>query len=194
MEDDNSGESGYTPGKKVGMDELANMDADDESLRKYKESLLGNTANTYSPADDDRRVVITELKIIFEDRPDGDVVYKLDDPKSIEELKNKPFTLKEGCKYKTQVSFRVQHEIVSGLKFQNFVYKGPVKVIKETEMLGSYGPKEEAYECCTPRKGWEEAPAGALMRGKYKAKSSFIDDDKVTHLAYEYHFAIAKGW
>ncbi len=33
-----------------------------------------------------------------------------------------------GCKYKIEVSFRVQHEIVSGLCFVNSVYKGPIKV------------------------------------------------------------------
>ncbi len=159
---------------------LVNQDAGDESLRKYKESLLGNVSNTYSPKDDPRRVVITQLKIIIEGRPD--IVYALDTPASIKALKDKPFTLKEGCKYKIEVSFRVQHEIVSGLCFTNSVYKGPIKVTTEKEMLGSYGPKAEAYVCTTPRRGWEEAPSGAMYRGNFKAKSTFIDDDKQKHL------------
>jgi hypothetical protein len=71
--------------------------------------------------------------------------YKQDTPASIKALKDKPFVLKEGCKYKIEVglkslispsslilsfkvSFRVQHEIVSGLCFTNSVYKGPIKV------------------------------------------------------------------
>ncbi len=42
------------------MKTLVNQDAGDESLRKYKEALLGNVSNTYSPKDDPRRVVITQ--------------------------------------------------------------------------------------------------------------------------------------
>lgn len=70
--------------------------------------------------------------------------------------------------------------------------------------------------CTTPRRGWEEAPSGAMVRGKFKAKSAFTDDDKVClllmmrplflpfslffffeqqkHLEYEYSFAIGKDW
>merc|ERR1711991_344126 len=156
---DEEGNDNYTPGEKVDLNTLVNQDADDESLRKYKESLLGNIAEAYAPADDPRRVVITELKIIFEDRPGGDITYQLDSPESIRKLKDQPFTLKEGCKYKIQVSFRVQHEIVSGLCFQTSVYMGPLRVSNDKEMLGSYGPKKESYVCTTPRRGWEEAPS-----------------------------------
>jgi hypothetical protein len=53
-------------GEKVDLKTLVNQDAGDESLRKYKEALLGNVANTYSPKDDPRRVVITQLKIVVE--------------------------------------------------------------------------------------------------------------------------------
>jgi hypothetical protein len=39
----------YSAGKKVSVDELMKMDAEDESLRKYKESLLGAASkNVYS--------------------------------------------------------------------------------------------------------------------------------------------------
>jgi Rho GDP-dissociation inhibitor len=204
----------------VDLKTLVNQDAGDESLRKYKEALLGNVANTYSPKDDPRRVVITQLKIVVEGKREKsfccllltctsgrpDIVYALDTPASIKALKDKPFTLKEGeralcgcffffaqivlgCKYKIEVSFRVQHEIVSGLCFVNSVYKGPIKVTTDKvsfaivffssfsdcvvvlqEMLGSYGPKQEPYVCTTPRRGWEEAPTGAVYRGNFKAR------------------------
>jgi hypothetical protein len=80
----------------------------------------------------------------------------------------------------------VQHEIVSGLCFVNSVYKGPIKVTTDKvrkrtlilcgltfvqEMLGSYGPKAEPYVCTTPRRGWEEAPTGAMYRGNFKVCS-----------------------
>ncbi len=56
--------------------------------------------------------------------------------------------------------------------------QGPLRVSRDKEMLGSYGPKKDSYVCTTPRRGWEEAPAGAMVRGKFKAKSAFLDDDK----------------
>jgi Rho GDP-dissociation inhibitor len=40
----------------------------------------------------------------------------------------------------------------------------------------------------------EEAPTGMLSRGHFKAKSSFVDDDKKVHLTFEWSFDIAKDW
>ena len=40
----------------------------------------------------------------------------------------------------------------------------------------------------------EEAPSGMLARGHYTAISSFVDDDKKTHLQFEWSFDIAKDW
>jgi len=139
-------------------------------------------------------VVILELKIIFQDRPNGDVVYNLEDKNGLEKLKSTAFTIKEGCGYKIQVKFRVQHEIVSGLKYENKVYKGIIRAAVEREMLGSFGPQKTPHIVTFPRRGWEEAPSGTLARGKYKAKSRYYDDDKQNHLKYEYCFEIKKEW
>jgi len=187
-------ETNYKPGEKVDINTLVNQDQEDESLRKYKESLLGNMAAIYSPKDDPRRVVVTELKIIFKDRPEGDVVYNLEEKGGLEKLKTTAFVIKEAASYRIQVKFRVQHEIVSGLKYENKVYKGPLRVAKEKEMLGSFGPQKESHTVVFPRKGFEEAPSGFAARGNYKAKSRYVDDDKQCHLEYEYCFTIAKDW
>lgn len=58
-------------------------------------------------------------------------------------------------------------------------------------MVGSYGPKAEAYNYTTPV---DEAPKGMMARGKYKIKSKFIDDDKNVHLAWEWSMDIKKDW
>jgi len=138
--------------------------------------------------------VIIELKIMFQDRPSGDVVYNLEDKGGLEKLKNEPFTIKEGAGYKIQVKFRVQHEIVSGLKYENKVYKGIIRAAVEKEMLGSFGPQKDPHTVTFPRRGYEEAPSGTLARGKYKAKSRYLDDDKQCHLEYQYCFEIKKDW
>ena len=83
---------------------------EDESLRKYKEALLGAAASgdVASPSDDPRRVVIVKMRVLFDDRPDGDIEYDLDSPEKLAAMKDSPFQLKEGCKYKIEVTFRVQ--------------------------------------------------------------------------------------
>ena len=40
----------------------------------------------------------------------------------------------------------------------------------------------------------EDAPSGMLARGRYTAMSTFVDDDKVKHLEFEWSFEIAKEW
>lgn len=40
----------------------------------------------------------------------------------------------------------------------------------------------------------EDAPSGMLARGHYTATSTFVDDDKKTHLQFEWAFDIAKEW
>lgn len=163
---------------------------------QYKEALLGAAAsgNVVSPKDDPRRVVIVKMRVLFEDRPEGHIEYDLDTPEKLEAMKSKPFVLMEGCKYKIEVTFRVQHDIVSGLKYTNAVYRKGVRVDKQVTMLGSFGPQADPHLVVFPRHGWEEAPSGMLARGDYKAKTVYSDDDNVTHLAYEYAFSIKKGW
>jgi len=182
----------YKVGKKVALDELLAADKDDESLRKYKESLLGNLHDVAS--DDPRRVVVKEMRVAFESRPGGDIVYPLDSAEELIKMKNTPFTLKESCNYKITVVFKVQHDIVSGLKYVNSVYRKGIRVAKDDQMIGSFGPQAKPHEVTFPRHGWEEAPSGLLARGSYTAKSQFVDDDGELHLEYEYAFAIKKDW
>jgi Rho GDP-dissociation inhibitor len=198
MSDDEGPEQtpGYKISKKVDMGTILTMDNEDESLRKYKEALLGKAAlgGAAAPADDPRRVVVTRMKVICKDRPGGDIVYDFVERGSEQKLKDQPFTLKEKCEYKIEVSFKVQHEIVAGLKFINLVFRKGVRVAKEEEMLGSFPPQPEPHVVVFPRHGWEEAPSGMLARGAYKGKHKFVDDDGECHLEYEYNFAIKKDW
>jgi len=180
----------YKVSKKVSVGELMNLDKGDESLQKYKQS-LGLGTSGYSPSDDPRKVVITEMRIIIEGRPD--IIYKLDDKKAVEELKSKPFTLKAGCNYKLQLSFRIQHDLVTGLKYVNTFQKMIFKT-KENLMIGSFAPQKESYTFQFPRIGWSEAPSGLGTGGKYSAKSQFIDDDKQEHLSFDWSFEIHSDW
>lgn len=69
--------------------------------------------------------------------------------------------------------------------------KRDVAVDKLTHMVGSYPPKLELQSYTTPA---EEAPSGLVSRGSYTVHSLFTDDDKNTHLKWEWSFEIKKNW
>eukprot|EP01094_Clydonella_sp_ATCC50884_P014301 TRINITY_DN246_c0_g2_i1.p1 TRINITY_DN246_c0_g2~~TRINITY_DN246_c0_g2_i1.p1 ORF type:complete len:230 (-),score=76.75 TRINITY_DN246_c0_g2_i1:153-764(-) len=200
-DDESAGDTGYQVAAKIDMKTIQEMDAEDESLQKYKAALLGNVGDACSPADDPRLVVIQSLHVIFKD---GDTISyeNLHTAEAVQAMKEStaatPMRFPEGSLYKIKVVFKVQHEIVAGLKYVNKVSRivggKKVKALTQTEMLGSYGPQEAAHEVVFPRLSdqWEQAPSGMIARGSYVALSRFVDDDKQTHLEFEYSFNITK--
>ncbi|KAG0292244.1 hypothetical protein BGZ97_005651 [Linnemannia gamsii] len=173
--------TGYKVGQKKSLNDYQNLDADDEALRRWKES-LGVASTGVSKLDDPHNVVVLQLALEVAGRPD--VI--LDLTKSEEELKKHSFTIKEGVEYRLKVLFKVQHEVVSGLKYRQVVKRHGVKVDSSDEMIGSYAANANFTV--------EEAPSGMLARGHYEAKSKFIDDDKTVHKEWSWSFDIKKDW
>lgn len=182
-------DDGYVPPEAKSVAELmSDKEGEDEAMKRYKASLLKEADG--AKTDDPRRVVITEMRILFADHEP--YIFDLTNPEALENL---TFVLKEGCQYKTQLSFRVQNEIVSGLKYKHVVKRMGVSIDKAQEMLGSYGPSLEQVNTVTfPRREWEEAPKGMMARAKYNVTTSFVDDDKAEHLTFGYSFEIKKDW
>ncbi|KAG2199453.1 hypothetical protein INT47_011565 [Mucor saturninus] len=187
--------TGYKPGEKKTLEDYQTLDAGDESLNKWKESLGLNkstgqiTTLKAGPHDDPRRVIVEYIALEVEGRTD--VMVDLSTPQAIDQAKNTPFTIKEGVEYRMKVKFRVQHDVVSGLKYLQVVKRKGIRVDKTEEMIGSYGPSAEAYE---KKFLAEEAPSGMLARGHYDAKSKFVDDDGVSHMEWNWSFDIKKDW
>uniref|UniRef100_A0A7S3LJ34 Rho GDP-dissociation inhibitor 1 n=1 Tax=Aplanochytrium stocchinoi TaxID=215587 RepID=A0A7S3LJ34_9STRA len=170
------------------VDEILKKDASDESLKRYKESLLGAAAKgDLGNTDDPRRVVLKEFRTIFEDDETED--YICENPTDAEG--KIAFEMKENCKYRIRIGFAVQHEIVSGL---NFKLKVKRAVFKKTEkvVMGSYGPRSETHYFEFPRNEWLEAPAGKLSRGEYKCYIQLEDADFNKHAELAFHFKIVK--
>ncbi|XP_070958292.1 rho GDP-dissociation inhibitor 1-like isoform X1 [Oncorhynchus clarkii lewisi] len=177
----------YKPPAQKSLQEIQELDKDDESLRKYKEALLGNAAAaTVDP--NAPNVQVTRLTLMCETAP---LPLTLDLQGDLESFKKQSFVLKEGVEYKIKISFKVNKEIVSGLKYAQQTYRKGVKVDKSDYMVGSYGPRPAEYEFLTPL---EEAPKGMLARGTYNIKSKFTDDDKHDHLSWEWNLNIKKEW
>ena len=108
-------------------------DANDESLRRWKESLGLGSGNTVSDPNDPRTVVILSLALEVEGR--DDIVVDVQTATALQQLKDKPFTIKEGARYRMKITFRVQHQVLSGLKYLQSVKRKGIRVGKDEEMI-----------------------------------------------------------
>lgn len=181
----------YRPPAQKTVREILDADKDDESLRKYKEKLLGSlTATAGAPVllepDNPKNVLVKSLVLIIDNRPEITM-----DLSEMNNLDKKTFVIKEGCHYRLKINFFVQREIVQGLRYVQKAHRMGVQVHKDDYMVGSYAPKIESQSFTTPA---EEAPSGMINRGTYKMKSLFTDDDKNEWLSWEWNLEIKKDW
>ncbi|XP_029294125.1 rho GDP-dissociation inhibitor 1 isoform X2 [Cottoperca gobio] len=177
----------YKPPAQKSLQEIQELDQDDESLRKYKEALLGKAAAVTDPKAPN--VQVMRMTLLCETAP-GPLI--LDLQGDLENFKKNPFVLKEGVEYRIKINFKVNKEIVSGLKYTQQTFRKGIKVDKSDYMVGSYGPRpEEEYEFLTTM---EESPKGMIARGTYNIKSKFTDDDKHDHLSWDWSLTIKKDW
>ncbi|KAH9793567.1 Rho GDP-dissociation inhibitor 1 [Citrus sinensis] len=214
-EDDDDREQDIQLGPQYTLKEQIEKDKDDESLRKWKEQLLGsvdfdNIGETLEP-----EVRILSLSIVAPGR--NDIVLAVPED-------GKPtgnwFTLKEGSKYSLKFTFEVSNNIVSGLKYTNTVWKAGIKGKQTTyarthanflnvihsyvllttsfisvdsakQMLGTFSPQPEPYIHEMPE---ETTPSGMFARGSYSARTKFLDDDNKCYLEINYSFDIRKEW
>ncbi|KAJ2720596.1 rho GDP dissociation inhibitor [Coemansia sp. Benny D115] len=178
---------GYNPGEKKGISELQSLDANDESLNKWKASLGLNQVQ--APFPNDPRTVIVQA-LVFESG-ERTIVMDVSTPEKVALLKNNPIVIKEGVEYSFRIEFYIQHDVVSGLKLlQHFKRRGII-LERTQEMCGSFGPKLEKQQCRFPT---ATAPSGWLACGTYTIKSKFVDDDNNVHLEWVWSMEIKKEW
>ncbi|KAJ1363315.1 hypothetical protein KIN20_023160 [Parelaphostrongylus tenuis] len=144
---------------------------DDESLTKYKATLLGSSPTSVIVDENNPNIVIMKSITL---QVDGCEEIKMDLAKhgASQEM---TFVLKVGCQYRLRFDFYIQREIVIGLKYIRKVSRHGLQILKETLMIGSYGPEKELRSYTTPT---EEALSGLLYRGQYKIASKITDDDE----------------
>ncbi|CAN6178284.1 unnamed protein product [Urochloa humidicola] len=173
-------------GPRVSIKEQLDKDKDDESLRRWKEQLLGSVDLSSVGETLEPDVKITGLSILSPGRPDM-VLPLPPEPKS----KQPWFTLEEGSAYRLKFTFAVAGNIVSGLRYTNTVWKTGIRVDSTKEMLGTFSPQAEPYTYLTPE---ETTPSGIFARGSYSARSKFLDDDRKCYLEMNYTFDIRRDW
>ncbi|CAL9730881.1 rho GDP-dissociation inhibitor [Monosporozyma unispora] len=190
--DDEQNQDRYKVSAKKTLDEYKTLDAEDESLAKWKESLgLGADVLPLEFAGDKRKVVIKNIQLLINTEKEP-ITFDLTNEKTIKELSSKRYKIKENSIYKLKITFKVQHEIITGLRYVQYIKKAGIAVDKIDDHLGSYAPNTKSkpvYEVELPE---SEAPSGFLARGNYSAVSKFIDDDKTNHLTLNWGVEIVK--
>ncbi|KAI9122261.1 hypothetical protein K1719_006950 [Acacia pycnantha] len=174
----------FVPAPPVSLKEQIQLDKEDESLRRWKEKLLGCLESDLD-GKMDPEVRFHSIGIVSDDF--GEIV----SPLPVDENQNGRvlFTLKEGSRYQLKLKFTVLHNIVSGLAYSNTVWKSGLQVEKNKGMLGTFAPQKEPYVHALNE---EITPSGVLARGLYSAELKFEDDDRRCHLELKYSFEIKK--
>ena len=118
----------------ISHDLTHHLDQNDESLNRWKAS-LGISNSPALPVDpsDKRRCIIRSLALEVEGRED--ITIDLTAPGSVEALKTKPFTIKEGAQFRMKANFKVQRDVLSGLKYLQVVKRKGIRVGKDEEMI-----------------------------------------------------------
>lgn len=161
-------------------------DKEDESLRRWKEKLLGSINLDSFDERVHPEVSILSLSIVCEGRSDIVVHLPLQ-----ANFRGHLFTLKEGSSYRLKFNLLVRRNIVSGLTYLHTVWKNGIRVDNSRVMLGTFAPQLEPHVVMMEE---ETTPSGILARGSYTARTKFIDDDGRCHFEIEHTFDIRKDW
>lgn len=173
------------------MADFLEKEKNDPAMVAYLKA-LGIDPDYVAPKDDPRRVVISKLEVVFKDHANAVLALATVSPSTlfhfqrqhisallhtnahtqesdVKKAKETPLVIKEGAEYKIRVHFRVQHQLVAGLKIVSSVSKMGKKLQSDTDMLGSYPPKTDFTSLDIGGGDFVEAPTGMLARGEYKA-------------------------
>ncbi|CAN6486205.1 unnamed protein product [Victoria cruziana] len=178
-----NGDDGFVPSPLVPLKEHLERDKEDESLRKWKEKLLGHIDDSENGRIEPE-VTFLSIGIVSDSCPEFSTSLPIE-----RNHRNVLFHLKEGSNYRLKLTFRVKYNIVSGLTYSNTVWKGGLQVDQSKGMLGTFAPQQEPYIHMLEE---EMTPSGVMARGIYMAKLKFEDDDRRCHFELDYAFEIKK--
>lgn len=184
---------GYKPGVAKTVEEYAQLDAEDESLTRWKAS-LGIVPGAMAGDTCAAKLTVISLELISEALPpDMKLAFSQEDIAHAKE-RSLSFVIKEGVVYQVRIKFSVDHNIISGLRYLQVVKRAGVKVDKMEEMIGSYGP-QAAVPYFVKDFDPATAPSGLIARsGQFSMRSRILDDDGKVHADWEWKLSFAKEW
>ncbi|THU67349.1 hypothetical protein C4D60_Mb05t23730 [Musa balbisiana] len=177
-EGEEPGADGFVPSPLIPLRDQVEKDKEDESLRRWKEKLLGGVDGELN-SKVEPEVTFHSIGVVSEGF--ANLITSLPVAKNQSQIL---FTLKEGSKYRLRLTFTVRHNIVSGLTYSNVVWKRGIKgtslwlLSKATKYLHTGSNQGNAWYICSSAGSLrtehlleeETTPSGVLARGIYSAK------------------------
>jgi len=183
---------GYKPSAAKSLDEYKKLDANDESLARWKAS-LGITDGAAASGDTSGpKVTILSLELSSPSLPAGrKISVDITNAAQLRQLKDTPIQVKEGAEYNVHITFKVNHSFVTGARYIQVVKRAGLKVEKVDVMLGSYGAQAAPRQVSVVH---DDFPSGMMARGTYTVKSRVTDFDGAIFAEWEWLFKIGKEW
>ncbi|KAI0981390.1 hypothetical protein GJ496_011052 [Pomphorhynchus laevis] len=184
----------YKPPAHKKLEDILKLDNDDESLQKYKQSLIPDRLIILR-SNDLRNVIPIKLSLIFEDIVNHSPFEFNIDGQSEDVAKryaNVVITIKQNVNYYFKLDYYVQRDIVTGLQYC-VKMKSQSKLFTTTSkyMIGSRAPCKDHY---TYNSTIEQIPSGMLARGKYTVKNVLKDDYGQEFLKWKWVIKMASEW
>jgi len=164
--------------------QLIQIDNEDESLRKYKESLLGPMADLKIDASKKAKLDLIKISIVCEED-------NINQTYSTEDLSKNPIRIKQDTTFDIHLEVLVSFDVLVGLRYNHLIKKMGIKMDETSEIIGSYAPKSEKQ---TLKIRHLHTPSGILGRGQYQVNSALTDDDGTEHLSWDWTLKVCKNW
>ncbi|KAI3623482.1 RDI1 [Malassezia furfur] len=111
--------AGYNPGQKKSLQEYAALDAEDESLRRWKESLgISTGAGALDP--NAPKLTIHSLSLVSDAIASGSITLQLDQPGDLERASKTPLQIPEGIEYAVAIRFTIIDD--DGVVYADFTW------------------------------------------------------------------------
>ncbi|KAF3674001.1 putative phospholipid--sterol O-acyltransferase-like isoform X1 [Capsicum annuum] len=130
----------FVPGPLLSLKDQIEKDQDDESLRRWKEKLLGCLESDLN-GQMEPEVKFHSVGILSSDF--GEINTPL--PIKEEQSKSVLFTLREGSEYRLKLTFSVLHNIVSGLAYTNTVWKAGLQGVPAQYLSPSWNEGQNTW-------------------------------------------------
>ncbi|GJZ52941.1 Rho GDP-dissociation inhibitor 1-like protein [Tanacetum coccineum] len=182
-------------GPKISIKEHLEKDKDDESLRKWKEQLLGSVdvSQKWHKSSHTKQAKAQHGKDADE-RLQGEIAIsnKASNHQFVLSIlrMTKETTIDDSIKLCAANKFKELFTSRLGIFLKSYP-EFIAAVDSSKEMLGTFGPQAEPYIHAMPE---EVTPSGMFARGNYSAKTKFVDDDNKCYLELNYTFDIQKDW
>ncbi|XP_047325689.1 rho GDP-dissociation inhibitor 1-like isoform X2 [Impatiens glandulifera] len=120
----------FVPSPLIPLKAALEKDKDDESLRRWKEKLLGRVESDLTEQMEPEVTFLT-IGIISDELGEINTPLPVDETKSRDVL----FALRENSEYQLKLTFTVGHNIVSGLAYTNTVWRYGVQVRRRRQEM-----------------------------------------------------------